>query len=455
MIYDPSVVEPGALLDDKYRVGRIIGRGGMGVVFEATNVALAMDVAIKVMRADFASKQAAVDRFLREAKMAAKLRGEHVCRIYDVGMLADGAPYIVMERLEGRDLSKLAGRSPLAADLVAPLIVQACAALGEAHAIGMIHRDIKPANLFVVRRPNGTACVKVLDFGIAKPAEVDLQLTDTHSQIGSPPYMSPEQLRSARSVTPKTDVWSLGIVMYELVTGKRPFTGETPFEVALAVANEPLPPLPPSVPAELAQIICRCLEKDPDKRFPDVAALAHALEPDVPTDAAASQILVMPTIERDSVATVDSRPTDPPTTLRGASAVVETVPPPRKRRKWIPISIGLVVIGGWAATIFYLRSDGAPAAAPVVAPATTPTIVAPPDAAAPAVADAAEPAVAESIDAAVEAEPDKTVEAEPVKPAKTAPAKVVKRAPVRKAPLRKKPPKPVQRKPVDLSKSRY
>jgi len=424
----------------KYRLGQMIGRGGMGVVLEATHVELGIEVAIKVMRVDFTQNTAAVERFLREARLAAKLRGEHVCRVYDVGRLEDGAPYMVMERLEGRDLARLSSKQPLAADLVAPLIVQACSALAEAHAEGMIHRDIKPANLFVVRRPDGSPCVKVLDFGVAKGIGVDLGLTDTHSNIGSPPYMSPEQLRSSRSVTAKTDIWSLGIVMYELVSGKRPFNGESPFEVAISVAGDAVPPLPPAVPRELADVIMRCLEKDPDKRYADVGALAAALKPLAPSvdTAAVSRVFETAANQPDAVATVMAT-VERPTTLRGASGVLEGTSARPKRYARAAFASVALLAAGFGIAVFVMR--GRDESVPVEQRAAPP--VAQPDAAA---------AVAPLPDAAVAEEPPSVDAGTQV----SAPPVVKKTKPTRKQP----PPKPVrppptQRPPVDLSKSRY
>ncbi len=184
---------PGTLLAGKYRVDRVLGQGGMGVVVAATHVYLGQRVALKFLLPQFLDNQTTVERFLREARASAALRGEHVCRVSDVGTLETGSPYIVMELLDGSDLATiLTSHGPVPVELASHYVLQACVGLAEAHGLGIVHRDLKPANLFVTRRPDGTPLVKVLDFGIAKAQhDGSFDLTQTATVMGSPGYMSP------------------------------------------------------------------------------------------------------------------------------------------------------------------------------------------------------------------------------------------------------------------------
>ncbi len=280
-------VEIGEVVAGKYRVDAVLGAGGMGIVVAATHTAIDQRVALKFILPGALKGPESVERFLREAKASVRLKGEHIARVYDVGTLATGAPFIVMELLEGADLAKLARRqAPLAVADAAEYVLQACEALIEAHANGIIHRDLKPQNLFVTRRMNGTPLVKVLDFGIFKatgPAAIgQLSLTDSTVVLGSPLYMAPEQMRAARNADARSDVWSLGVILYELLAGRVPFDGETVTELCLKVTTEPPDPLVKlrdGLPADLVEIVMRCLEKTPAKRYATVAQLAAALEP--------------------------------------------------------------------------------------------------------------------------------------------------------------------------------
>jgi serine/threonine-protein kinase len=275
--------QPGEILAGKFRIDRVLGAGGMGTVVAATHLQLGHSVALKFMLDHALEKPDLIGRFLREARAAAQLRSQHVARILDVGALDGGAPYIVMELLEGTDLETLlarAGRLPPASAV--DLVLQACDAIGEAHALGIVHRDVKPANLFVTSAPSGAPLVKVLDFGIAKASSTSsATVTQTAVIFGSPAYMSPEQMRSTRDVDARTDIWSLGIILYEAIAGGAPFRGETFTEVCLKVAMDPTPPLPrvPGLAPGLERVIARCLEKDPAARFTSIDELCAALAP--------------------------------------------------------------------------------------------------------------------------------------------------------------------------------
>ena len=265
----------GQILLSKYRVDAVLGIGGMGVVVRATHLQLDERVAIKVLRND-AMDDEARERFLREARAAGRLRSEHIARVTDVGTLDNGEPYMVMEYLEGTDLASIlqrTGRLPPAR--ACEFLLQACVGLAEAHRHGIVHRDLKPANLYVCERSDGTPLLKVLDFGVSKrSSEDDLRLTQAQALLGTPAYMSPEQMRAATSVDARTDLWSLGVILYELLEGRLPFWGDNLIELVLNVSNDPMAPLTSSTPPGLDRVITRCLAKAPDGRYSTVTALA-------------------------------------------------------------------------------------------------------------------------------------------------------------------------------------
>ena len=250
----------------------------MGLVVKAWHLGLDEQVAIKMLRDDIAIADEAVARFAREAQAAVKLKGEHIARITDVGTFDDGKPYMVMELLEGQDMGDLlAEHVRLQPSLAIDLVIQACEALAEAHSLGIVHRDIKPANLFLTSRPDGSVLLKILDFGISKaPSGAELHLTQTWSVLGTPAYMSPEQMRSAHEVDARSDIWSLGAVLYEAMEGHVPFEAESFSEMCVLVAVD-LPAPMKQTPRELVPIISRCLAKAADERYPNVAELARDL----------------------------------------------------------------------------------------------------------------------------------------------------------------------------------
>ena len=277
-------VRVGDMLAGKYRVERVLGVGAMGIVVAATHVDLHELRAIKLMLPSMLSDAEGVERFLREARAVSKLRSRHVATVFDIGRLDTGAPYIVMEHLEGFDLkSVLDQRGVLSPGEAAAYVSEACEALSEAHAAGIIHRDIKPANLFVVTRPDAAPTIKVLDFGIAKMAAASgMEMTSTKEVLGTPLYMAPEQMRAMRNADGRSDVWSLGVILYRALTGRVPFDGQTLTEVCMAVLSDtPARPsaLRPDLPAGLDAVILGCLEKDPLQRIASAAELATALAP--------------------------------------------------------------------------------------------------------------------------------------------------------------------------------
>jgi serine/threonine-protein kinase len=273
--------ERGSVLLGKYRVESVVGQGGMAVVLKVVHVQLEEELAVKVLKPERATDQDVAARFAREARAVVRLRGEHVARVSDVGVLPDGLPCMVMEYLRGIDLcGEIARRGTLPPGQAVDYVLQACEALAEAHAQGIVHRDIKPANLFLTARPDGSPLIKVLDFGISKtPPRAAELATRTEVFMGTPGYMSPEQMRTSKDVDSRTDIWALGVVLYECLSGRRPFQGESFAATVLKAATEPPPPLDPSIPLELQVAVLRCLEKDRRERFRSVAALAAALAP--------------------------------------------------------------------------------------------------------------------------------------------------------------------------------
>ena len=378
-------VKPGDVLAEKYRVERVLGQGGMGVVVAAEDTTLGRPVAVKFLLPDARCDPMTTERFLREARAAVKIKSEHVARVIEVGKLDDGSPYIVMEFLEGRDLAEVVKSGALAVDDAVEYVLQACEALAEAHTAGIIHRDLKPANLFLAERADGSPVIKVLDFGISKVIEsgkVDGGLTRTSAMMGSPFYMSPEQTKSAKDVDARTDLWALGVILYELVTGSPPFHGENMGELVAAILTEapkPLGEAKSGLPGGLETVVMRCLEKDPDARYANVGELAQALiafaperarlsgERAVRVAAGASQSQTQP-LGSSSFVTAPTEPgvarSDAESAGRTATSWAETngetagtaaPQPPRTRAPW-------VLLGGVAAALtgggIYLASTG-------------------------------------------------------------------------------------------------
>jgi serine/threonine-protein kinase len=285
----PSDVEglprPGTIVAGKYRVDRVLGVGGMGCVVAATHVTLDQPVAIKILLDNVAKNPKNLQRFTREAQAAARIKSDHVAKVTDVGSLDDGTPFMVMEYLEGEDMAARLERGALPVDEAVRYVLQASEALAEAHQAGIVHRDLKPANLYLARRLDGSARVKVLDFGISKilgDSKPGADLTRTSALMGSPLYMSPEQMMSAKNADHRTDVWALGCILFELVTGQPPFIGATLPEICTRILNAPPTPLAelyPAAPAPLVAGIARCLAKTPEERFQNLGELASTIAP--------------------------------------------------------------------------------------------------------------------------------------------------------------------------------
>src|SRR5580698_3156933 len=284
-------VQQGEILARKYRVERVLGQGGMGVDVAARHVELDELVALKFLLPDALSEPEAVARFLKEARAAVRIKSEHVARVHDVGQLDSGAPYIAMEYLEGSDLGELLKkRNPLPIEDVIDYVLQAFEAIANAHQRGIVHRDLKPSNLMLVSRSDGSECIKVLDFGISKVSslggrESSMNMTKTAALLGSPIYMSPEQMMSAKDVDVRTDIWAIGTILYELLSGAPPFMADTLPALGVLIATRqptPIRSLRPEVPAGVEAVAMCCLQKNREQRYPNVAALAQALAPFAP-----------------------------------------------------------------------------------------------------------------------------------------------------------------------------
>jgi eukaryotic-like serine/threonine-protein kinase len=284
----------GTVLAGKYLLQQVIGEGGVGIVVLAKHLELDERVAIKFLRPEAMQDAAVVARFAHEAKASVTIKSEHVVRIFDVGVLPDGAPYIVMEHLEGKDLATaMEMQGCFAIRDVAEYGLQLCDALAAAHARGIVHRDIKPENIFLTSSVTTLEMtnVKVLDFGISKSALTGsifggaMPLVKTQNLMGTPLYMSPEQVRTTGHVDARSDIWALGMVLYEMLASRTAFDASSITELCAAILESPAAPLSmhrPDVPREMADVIHRCLEKDPLRRFQNVGELAIALLPFAP-----------------------------------------------------------------------------------------------------------------------------------------------------------------------------
>lgn len=433
-----STVQPGHVLDGKYRVERVLGMGGMGVVVAARHVVLKTGFALKLMRREATRDEESVERFLREARAAVRLKSQHCVRVIDVGRLQGGAPYMVMELLVGQDLANLVGekgaRSPPEA---VDYILQACEGIAEAHALGLVHRDIKPQNLFVTRGLDGMPLVKVLDFGLAKSIKSTPEvrsLTNTTAVMGSPVYMSPEQMRASRDLDAQSDLWSLGVVLYELLTGRTPFEGATLPELCSSVLNEAPAPMPSDIPRGLMRVIVRCLQKDPRRRYADVAELAVALEEFASAPGAAARIRAVLDTPRTDLEPNPGLAVDPDADTKTAASIDTTQRVLRRwrlegrRARWPSLlAIRIGVAGGAALGFSLLRPAGShPSPAPAATPAAPADIVPTP------------PAI-ESIAAAPSTPPSPPVVAPDPSTSKPGPA--------RGAPAHRTPPSPVTAQP--------
>jgi serine/threonine-protein kinase len=329
-----GVLRPGTVLLGKYEIVGLLGRGGFGLVYEAIHTGLRSRVALKLLNPDARQNPKTVARFRQEAWTSAQIASPHVVRVTDIDVLEDGTPFLVMEHLVGQDLEKeMRARRRLPPREAVDYVLQAASGVREAHVRGVIHRDLKTSNLFLVDDPAGRK-VKVLDFGLSKMAEMGM--TTTHALLGTPHYSSPEQMRSSKDVDARSDIWSLGVILYQLLSGRRPFDGSNPGELikAIAVAEAPdLARVAPDVPAGLCQAVMKTLRKDPARRFQSTDELAAALAPYGPPGAYLSS-------------PPSRRPSMPEPVLGPSSTFLESTKdtPPEQRKSRLRTGIALLAV---------------------------------------------------------------------------------------------------------------
>jgi serine/threonine-protein kinase len=377
---------PGTILADKYLVVRILGQGGMGVVLEAHHMRLEQSVALKILLPEMRALPHVVERFEREARAAARLVGSNVARVFDVERLPDGSTMMVMEMLRGRELGhELADRGKMPYQEAVGYILQACSAMAEAHALGIVHRDLKPQNLFLADQPNGPRIIKVLDFGISKKlGEVNAQLTTTATAFGSPIYMSPEQVRSAKDVDARTDIWSLGVVLYELLAGDPPFSADSATAILASIvadAPRPITEHRPDIPPELAACVMKAIEKSVAARFSDINSFAAAIAPFGPGTVSRPATDRPPPLSSYAPPALTSHASTERVPPRSSSIVTPAAPTSRRLIAGVTAAGIALVAGAVLVTVFLRRGPDAatmtelPAALPDVssAPAAGPT----------------------------------------------------------------------------------
>lgn len=393
-----SSVAIGDIIEGRYEVTHVIGQGGMAMVVGAKHLRLGTPVAIKFSYSELSASPIARERFLREAQAAASLKSPHVAKVSDFGILPDGTPFMVIEYLEGCDLSDRIRdvHTPLPLEEAIDCVVEACDALAEAHARGIVHRDVKPSNLFLANDARGTTTLKVLDFGIATaPTAGAGSLTQTTEAFGSPHYMSPEQIRGAKLVDARSDVWSLGIVLYELLTLHHPFVGDHPAAVVASIVADPAPRVMAmrAVAPALDEIVASCMSKNPLQRPQTVEELARLLAPFGGERARAVVARFAPSMAPASLARF-SQPAGPASLApHSLSSVTQSA---SSRPRWLLPAVAVASLFGVGVLAAVLSHQAEPAASPALASPAEPE--APPPVASspvlPAVPPAATPVVA-------------------------------------------------------------
>ncbi len=458
---DHQLPEPGTLFAGRYRIERLLGVGGMGSVLLARHEVIGQHVALKLLHPEAASSPAAVERFVKEGRAASKIEGQHVVRIYDVGTddgTPKGRPYLCMEYLRGKDLGQVYDtKGPLPAYEVCSALLDASIALAQAHSVGIVHRDLKPSNLFYAEQPAGKPVLKVLDFGIAKMDDGlgSVHATSTGMIMGTPSYMAPEQMRSSKMVDARADIWALGVIAYELLTGRLPYQGDSLGDILFAVVEKP-PPWPhqlrPELGSELSGVVMKCLQRDPDRRFATVTELSDALEPfatasRVGTTAAlrlsiSGERLSSPTLDLENAKTEQLGGTASPKTV--SEWVTESHLRPKRSVRLFGGVAAILVLGGVALGATHALSGGAissesTGAAPrpvasLVTPVQGSSATAEPMASAPAAPATAVAASAAHPEAAADAGPLPVVSSGPTRRTPLRPAGDARRAPVPAAP---------------------
>ncbi len=279
---EPVEVSSGVVIDQRYRVQRLIGRGGIGLVYLCHHEVLEKPVAMKVLRPEYADQPEVIERFVNEARAASAIKSKHIVNTLDIGSLPSGAPYFIMEHVDADTLASiLQARHALPIAEAVEVVRQMADGLGAAHTAGIVHRDLKPENVFVGRESDGATLVKIFDFGVAKVTRARSRLTHVGAIFGTPSYMSPEQARG-QAVDPRADIYALGIMLFEMLAGHLPFDGDDPLAVMAQHVDAPVPPLKTpageAVPPAVEAVVRRCLEKNRDDRYPSVAELLADLQ---------------------------------------------------------------------------------------------------------------------------------------------------------------------------------
>jgi eukaryotic-like serine/threonine-protein kinase len=387
---DPQALRVGQVVGEKYRLVRLLGEGGMGSVYEARHDVIGRRFAVKFLHAELAGHPEILARFRREAQAAGSLENENIAAVTDFGSSPDGAPYIVMEFLEGEDLAKtLARHGPMQIPRAAHILIQVCRGLVAAHGRGIVHRDLKPENLLLQKRGDGGDLVKILDFGIAKLKSTEHRpeaATRTGITLGTPYYMPPEQARGQKELDERADIYALGVILFELLSGQKPHNGENYNAILYSILMGAAPRIEafrPDLPPELANVVHRAMAGEAKDRYQSVSELAQALAPfagraltPAPTLSNASTVMAPHSVGAQSV----------PAASHGTRAPVVFTPPPTselgapktsRAGLWAGLAIALLGAAGAAAWFAMHSAPAAPdstAAAPPVVPLPTPSV---------------------------------------------------------------------------------
>ncbi len=374
------------MLDGKYRVDKQIGAGGMGAVFLATHTTIGRKVAIKTLHVEFTTDEQVVARFHREAQLAGSIGHDNICEVTDVGKLDDGSPYLVMPLLTGRDLSDvMVDGDGLSLERVVDMCCQTLSALAAAHDNGIVHRDLKPDNIFITSMGDRKDFVKLLDFGISKIIEQDevTQLTMTGTVLGTPFYMAPEQAKGAKDLDRRVDIYAMGVILYEALTGMRPFVGDSYNEIMFKIIAEPFTPpstVNPSIPSPIEKVIFKAMDREPDRRFSNADEMRLAL-----VAAAAGQAINFdtrmsnaPTIASGSDAALTPMSTAY-TRSPGTGTMVAAAGAPKSGRIGIVIGIAGGVVAVVAVVLFFVMGSFSAPIQPPVPANQTPSVASPAD----------------------------------------------------------------------------
>jgi eukaryotic-like serine/threonine-protein kinase len=381
---DPQASRVGEVVGEKYRLVRLLGEGGMGTVYEARHDVIGRRFAVKFLHAELASHPEILARFRREAQAAGSLENENIAAVTDFGSSPDGAPYIVMEFLEGQDLAKvLAQTGPLPVQRAAHILIQVCRGLFAAHGRGIVHRDLKPENLLLQTRGDGGDLVKILDFGIAKLKSTEHRpeaATRTGITLGTPYYMPPEQARGQKELDERADIYALGVILFELLSGQKPHNGENYNAILYSILMQAAPRIEtyrPDLPPELAALVHRAMAADANERPQSVSELSEALAPYTGRSMTPPPTTgPTPTVYFPPGPTQRSASTRAPVALTPSAPSAYDPPPPRRKGIWVGFGVAMLSIMG--ATAFFVA--GGPPSDPGTAASTppVPTPVAPP-----------------------------------------------------------------------------